>query len=191
MNQAGTTFIHPNPRFERIVQTILLLVTLALVLAVLAQIVLVIAGLPLLLALLIAITTISLIPFTLLPTIAAPTVTLSAERITLQPHFLPAHAVRWADVAAVKPYPLTPSPGSENTRRLMVGRLKYTPMQGIMLLIPSLPWLYRVHGLLTHEGWVGVVALTNRSHADYDRLVALVAEYTGKPIEPITEPLRS
>jgi hypothetical protein len=178
VSSTGVTFTHPNPRFEGVVAALMLVVTLALIAATVGQIVLILAGLPVLLGVLVAITTISLIPFTLLPILAAPAATLTEAGITLQPRFLPSRFVAWSDVAAVKPYPLTPSPGSENTRRLMVGRLKYTPMQGIMLIIPSLPWLYRIHGLLTHEGWVGVVALTNRSHADYDRLAALIETYT-------------
>ncbi|MDZ4769300.1 MAG: hypothetical protein SGJ24_09245 [Chloroflexota bacterium] len=172
--EAGETFTHPSPRFERGVLLWQLGLAIILVVLILAQVPLLFAGMPIILALLVIMTCLALIPFTLLPTVAAPAVTLTTDGITIQPHFWRPEVVPWSDVRAIKPYPLMPSAGSENTRRLLIGRRKYSPMEGIMLIIPSLPALYRIQGVIVNEGWTGVIGLTNRTHINYARLIALV-----------------
>lgn len=179
---APERFEHPSPRFDALVQIILMLTTAALLLVILAEIPLVLfEGFPLLFAVLIIVTCLGLIPFTLVPLVAAPDVEVSTEGVTVHPRFWREQFVPWSDIAAVKVYPLMPSEGSEVTRKLLVGRRKYRPMDGIMLVIPSLPLIFRIQGLLVGEGFTGVIAITNRSHAGYERLVKLMPK-----VEPLT-----
>lgn len=175
MSSSGEFFDHPSPRFDFFVQIICALMVAAMVVLIIAQIPLVlIAGFPLLLSLLVVITCLGLIPFMLLPTISSPAVTVSREGIELHPRLWRGRFVPWSEISAVKRYPLMPSKGSERTRELLVGRRKYTVMDGVMLLIPTLPFVFRFHGLLVSEGFTGVIALTNRTHANYDRLITLI-----------------
>lgn len=178
----GEMFGHPSPAFERAVQLLMLLITAALVMLILVQLpLMLLGGFPFILAALVIITCLGLIPFTLLPAVASPAMTATAEGLLLMPLFLPHRLLPWAEVTAVKHYPLMPSAGSENTRVLLVGRRKYQPMDGIMLIAPTLPAPYRLHGLIVSEGWVGVIALTNRSHTNYARLVELVQAHVANP----------
>lgn len=175
MSSSGEFFDHPNRRFDFIVQLICALMVVAMVVLIIAQIPLVlIAGFPLLLSLLIGITCLGLIPFMLLPTISSPAVTISREGVEIHPRLWRDQFVPWSEITAVKRYPLMPSKGSEKTRELMVGRRKYTVMDGVMLIMPSLPFVFRFHGLLVSEGFNGVIALTNRTHANYARLITLI-----------------
>ena len=48
-----------------------------------------------------------------------------------------------------------------------------------MLIIPSLPLQYRFTGLFAGEGFTGVIALTNRSHTDYDALIKQVEKHVA------------
>jgi hypothetical protein len=43
-----------------------------------------------------------------------------------------------------------------------------------MLVIPSLPAPYRIAGFLAGEGAKPVIALTTRTHSDYDALVEAI-----------------
>jgi hypothetical protein len=168
-------FDHPSPRFDAAVQVLCLISAAALAFFMVVQIPLILfAGFPVLIAALIIITCAGLLPFFLLPTISAPEVSISGDGIDVRPRFWRGQSILWSDVRAVKKYPLTPSEGSEVTRKLLVGRRKYRPMEGIMLVIPSLPLLYKMHGLLAGEHYTGLIALTNRTHADYEQLVARI-----------------
>jgi hypothetical protein len=82
----------------------------------------------------------------------------------------------------VKVYPLLPSADAETTRRLTVGRIKYRPAAGIMLVIPGLPPQYRIAGFFAGERAAPIIALTNRAHADYERLVEAVLTFTDSRI---------
>ncbi len=46
-----------------------------------------------------------------------------------------------------------------------------------MLVIPSLSLPYRAVGFFTGEGLRPVVAFTNRTHSDYDRLARTLLEH--------------
>jgi len=107
---------------------------------------------------------------------ATPPITLSREGFTLQPGIGKPTTVLWAAVKEVKPYSLLPPEDSETTRRLMVGRKNYRPAAGTMLVCEGLPWRYRIVGGFAGEGFTPVVAVTNRTHAEYDQFVYLLGQ---------------
>lgn len=109
---------------------------------------------------------------------ATPAVTLTDEGLHIHPRIWRERFVPWGQVQAVLEYPLLPTEGQEVGRRTLVGRRKYRPAEGIMLLIPSLPPQYRVTGYLAGQRLTPVIALTNRTHTDYERLVQRVRQYT-------------
>jgi hypothetical protein len=176
----ATTHAHPRPALDRLVHGVALLVLVCIVIAAPLLAMLGIgAGLPPLLPLLTALVLLLFAPFVLMLTTATPPVTVSAEGLTLTPRLWPAQTVAWADVRAVKPYPLLPGADAEVGRRALVGRARYRPAEGIMLVIPGLPGYYRITGFLAGAGFTPVIALTNRTHTDYDTLVAAVRRYAG------------
>ena len=73
--------------------------------------------------------------------------------------------------------PLLPPKEVEAERRLAVGRRKYRPAEGKMLINPALPLPYRFTGIFAGAGFTGVVALTNRTHTDYDALIKQVEKH--------------
>ncbi len=105
---------------------------------------------------------------------ATPPVTVNQEGIHIEPAVWPARFVRWEAVTAVKDYPLLPTPDAEVGRRTLLGRRKYRPAEGIMLVIPGLPVQYRVAGFFAGERGAPVIALTSRTHTEYDKLVKRV-----------------
>jgi hypothetical protein len=173
----GTTHSHPNATLDRMAQYGGMILAVVMIGAGLGQMALAFAGLPLFF--LSGIITLVLIaPVMLLPS-ATPAVTVSAEGITIQPRVWRDRFVGWDAVRAVKPYPLLPPKDIEIERRTFVGRKRYRPAEGIMLVIPSLPVYYRFTGLFTGEGFTGVIGLTNRTHTEYEALVQQVEKHTG------------
>jgi hypothetical protein len=170
---------HPNPTLDRITQYGALALVGVMLLAALSQIILAFTVRPALLFIMTAIITILLIPFVLMLTASTPGVTVTKEGMTIEPLIWKAHFVPWQDVKAVKYYPLLPHTGAEVTRKAMVGRKRYRPAEGIMLVIPSLPTQYRITGLLAGEGFTSVIGVTTRTHGDYDRLTEQIFKYTG------------
>lgn len=162
---------HPNPFIDRLIQYGAAGVGVLMLLSVPLQLVL--ASVGGLFALTAVVTLLLTLPVLMLTT-ATPAVTLSAEGLTIQPRVWRAQTVRWSDIHAVKDYPLLPPPGSESGRKAFVGRSKYRPAEGKMLVIPCLPAYYRVTGFFAGEGLTPVIALTNRTHTDYEALIAAV-----------------
>lgn len=72
---------------------------------------------------------------------------------------------------AVKDYTLLPAPDQEFERRALQGRKKYRPAQGKMLIVRGLPPQYRIAGFFAGENAQPLIALTSRTHTDYDRLI--------------------
>lgn len=174
---SGTLYPHPNPTADRINQYGGFALVVVMVAAALGQFALALAGLPLLL--LGALITLALAAPVLLLTAATPAVRVAPDGITLLPRVWPARFVPWADVRAVRDYPLLPSANTEPGRRALVGRQRYRPAEGKMLIIPALPLPYRITGLFAGAGFTGVVGLTNRTHTNYDALIRQVEQYTG------------
>lgn len=163
---------HPNPGLDRWVQRGALALAVLMGLAALALLVIGLLGLPLMA--LAALVTLALIAPVLMLTAAAPAVSLSDEGLTIHPVVWPSRLIRWGDVRAIKDYPLMPPPGAEVERRVFVGRKKYRAPAGRMLIVPSLPVQYRFTGLFAGEGFTPVIAITNRTHTDYDRLIRVI-----------------
>lgn len=110
----------------------------------------------------------------ILITSATPPVTVTRDGLTVQPWIGRAVTVPWSAVKAVKPYSLLPPEDSEQVRKVMVGRKKYNAAAGLMLICEGLPWRYRVVGAFAGEGFAPVVAVTNRTHADYEQFTYLL-----------------
>lgn len=174
----GSTHVHPNPTTDRLAQYGGLGLIVVMIAAGLGQIGLALAqsGLPLFL--LSGLVTLSLTAPVMLLTCATPAVSIAPEGITIQPRVWRERFVGWSEVRAVKDYPLLPPRDTEAGRRALVGRGRYRPAEGIMLVIPSLPLPYRITGLFAGEGFTGVIGLTNRTHTDYDALARQVMKYT-------------
>jgi hypothetical protein len=171
---------HPNPLTDRLAQYGGILLIIVMVIAALGQIALATQGLPLFA--LSGIVTLLLVAPVLMLTSATPAVSVSAEGITLQPRVWAQRFVRWQDVRDLRDYPLLPPAEIETQRRLVQGKRRYRPAEGKMLVIPSLPLQYRFTGLFAGAGFQGVVALTNRTHRDYDVLIRQVSKYVNDSI---------
>ena len=170
------THVHPNPTTDRLAQYGGIVLAVVMIIGALGQIVLATLGLPLFL--LSGITTLLLIAPVMMLSTATPAVRVSAEGITIQPRVWRERLVRWDDIKAIKDYPLLPPKDVESGRRALVGKKRYRPAEGKMLIIPSLPLPYRFTGFFAGEGFRGVIGLTNRTHTDYERLIEQVATYT-------------
>lgn len=168
---------HPKPRLDRLTQYGAMALLLVMALTVPLQILLALLGAPAFLFLLTAIFTALLAPFILMLTTATPAVTVAPEGITVQPVVWRQRFVPWSDVTAIKDYPLLPQPDAELSRKVMTGRKRYQPAEGLMLLIPALPVQYRITGFLAGEGFTPVIAVTNRAHSRYDVLVKKINVY--------------
>lgn len=170
---------HPKAGFNRIIQYGAMGVVIIMLISAPLQILLTLLGAPGGAFVMSAILTILLAAPVLMVTAVAPAVTVSEEGLTLHPTIWKERLIAWEDITAVKVFPLLPSEDVEVNRRIMVGRLKYKPAAGIMLVIPSLPWQYRIAGFFAGERAAPVIALTNRAHSDYEELRQQVLELTN------------
>jgi hypothetical protein len=171
--------IHPHPFLDAVTQYGAALLCAVMVLAAAAQVLALAIGAPgafILSALL----TLAFVPFTLLLTTATPAVTVTQEGLTIEPRLWRKQFVTWDAVREVKDYPLLPPEDSEAVRRALTGRRRYTPAQGKMLLIPTLPPQYRIAGWLAGEGLTPIIALTNRTHTDYERLIQQIEQFRAR-----------
>ena len=165
-----STHDHPRPALNRIIQTGALVVFL-IMLASVPVMFYVAATVPLArLMVLAAVITFALSLPVLMLTTLYPPATISPDGLRVEPLIWPNQHLDWSAVTAIKTHPLLPPADSEMGRKLFVGRKKYQPAEGVMLIIPTLPFYYKVNGLFCGEGLTPVVAFTNRSHADYKKL---------------------
>lgn len=170
---------HPRSGQNRLLHYGAIGLVIVMVIAAALQVVLALLIQPGLLFLLTAFFTLALTPFILSLTTATPAVTIAHEGLTIEPVVWKSRFVPWDAVQAVKPYPLLPQASAETTRRAMVGRRKYRAAEGMMLVIPSLPVQYRIIGWLAGEGWTPVIAVTNRTHRDYETLISRIQSYSA------------
>lgn len=175
-----STHGHPNPGWHRLTQSGALALLVVMLAAVAGQIIIGLLDARFLLFVLSGLFTLALTPAVLLATVATPPVTIAPEGLTIQPVIWRERFVPWSAVRAVKDYPLLPPSDAEVGRRLMVGRLKYRPAEGKMLLIADLPRIYRVTGFFTGEGLTPVIAVTNRTHAEYAKLLHKIEIYVSE-----------
>jgi len=165
-----------SPRGYRISQVVLVITAGVLAVSAPFQIVMALAIPAAGMFVLTAILSLALILPLILMMSATPPITLSREGVTIQPGIGKPSTLTWASVTEIKPYSLMPPEDSETTRRLVVGRKKYRPAAGTMLVCEGLPWRYRVVGAFAGEGFKPVIAVTNRTHAEYDQFVYLLAQ---------------
>jgi hypothetical protein len=164
-------YTHPRPLLDALIQYGAAGAALLLALLLVVQVGLVLSGQPALLIVFTAITLLLLLAPALMLTTATPAVSLDDAGITLHPRLWRQQHIAWSSISSVKPYPLLPEAGSEQVRKALVGRSKYQPAQGMMFIVPSLPFYYRFTGFFAGEGFTPVIALTNRTHRDYEQLI--------------------
>jgi hypothetical protein len=169
-------YIHPRPLLDLLTQgTAVLFLATAIALFII-QLVLAVRGVSPLLVCAISTTLLLLVVPALWLLFATPPVWVDDEGITLRPRFWSARRVPWAEVRAAKPYPLLPERDAERVRQALVGRANFRAAEGFMLIIPTLPAQYRFQGVFAQEGFTGVIALTSRTHTDYDVLRAALRQ---------------
>ncbi len=178
-----TRFPHPNPALNRAVEIGALGVTVIMATTAPLQVLLTLLGAPGGLFVLSAFFTLVLAAPVLMLTAYAPEVTVSDEGLTIHPVVWKDRFIQWSDITAVKVYPLMPHEDAETVRRAAVGRNNYVPANGIMLVVPGLPLQYRIAGFLAGERAKPVIALTNRAHVDYAKLVRVVLSNTRGTIQ--------
>lgn len=120
----------------------------------------------------------------MLYTLVTPPVTLTDTGLTLHPAIWPHQSIRWEQVEAIKRYPLLPPTDTETVRRAAVGRRHYQAADGLMLVVADLPFPYRAAGFFTGEGLKPVVAFTNRTHTDYERLAQTLLHHLSDRYVP-------
>lgn len=174
-----TMYTHPNPTLDRLTQYGATALATLMLLAALAQLGLAFSIYPPGIFVLTAVITMLLIPFVLMLTAATPAVTLAREGLAIEPLIWKKRVVSWSAVKAIKPYPLLPQADAESGRKAAQGRKRYRPAEGIMLVIPGLPPQYRIAGWLAGEGWTPIIAVTTRTHQDYDQLVSSIRAQVG------------
>lgn len=111
---------------------------------------------------------------------ATPALSLSDQGIFIQPIVWRKHLIPWDHVLALKPYPLLPTRNHEVGKRALQGRKAYRAAEGIMLIVRDLPLPYRISAYFAGERQHAIIAITNRTHTDYDHLVRTLERYLTK-----------
>lgn len=106
----------------------------------------------------------------------SPAVKVEAGGLRLLPRFDRERFVAWHEIERIAPYPLLPGANHEVLRRALVGRKQYREAEGLMLIVPTLPASYRIAGFFAGQKAAPILAFSNRSHADYYKLKALLEE---------------
>lgn len=163
--------VHPNPFVDRLIQYGALALSALMLLSVPLQILLTLLGAPGGLFVVTGIVVLLLVPPVLMLTANTPAVTLQEDGLWLEPRIWRRTFVPWEQIEAFKDYPLIPKRDEEVQRRTFVGRKNYAPAAGVMLVIPALPPQYRIAAFFAGEPGHGVVALTNRTHTEYPKLL--------------------
>jgi hypothetical protein len=163
-----------NPQITRLTHYALAVMIVALILAVPAWLIIGLTNERAVLFIVMVIPTILFLPALVFLSVTTPPVTVSAEGLLLRPYVWRQRLIDWQDVTLAKPYPLLPASESEVMRRALVGRKKYAPAEGLMVLVPGLPWPYRIAGYFAGERGTPIVAFTNRAHQDYATLAQAI-----------------
>ena len=179
-----TYYTHPNQKLYRLTQWLVFILLWVIVLTIPLQVAIAVIYPQAILFYLSAVITLALIMPLLLYLTTTPTVSMDEQGLTVHPFIGKAHQLDWEQVEAVKPYPLLPRQSHEVNKRLIAGRKRYKPAEGIMLIAPQLPLIYFVGGFFVGERGRKIIALTNRTHIDYDHLSRQVIKYTQTAIPP-------
>ena len=118
----------------------------------------------------------------LMALVNTPPVTITDEGLILQPFIGNERHIPWQAIEHIEAYPLLPQANQEILKQYLIGRKKYRPAEGIMLIVPSLPLPYRIAGLLTGTGGMPLIAFTNRTHQDYETLTHRIMHYASHAI---------
>ena len=171
-----TFYPHPKPTVYRLTQTILFGLLVIMAITIPLQIGIAFSlGLPLLV--MSALLTALLMLPVLMGLSNTPPVEVSDDGLLIQPQIWREQFILWDDVEAIKDYPLLPTSDQEVERRILSGRKKYRPAEGKMLIVRGLPLQYRATGFFVGERGKTVIAVTNRSHANYERLIQRIEQY--------------
>ncbi|GAB4511354.1 MAG: hypothetical protein OHK0046_09330 [Anaerolineae bacterium] len=176
---------HPHPGLNRLTQYSVMVLVGLMLLSVPLQIALNFLGAPGGGFILSALLTLLLIAPLVMLTAATPEVSAADEGLTLHPLLWKDRFVPWGSISAVKVYPLLPAREAEVNRRVLVGKKRYRPAEGVMLVIPELPPQYRIAGFFAGERGKPIIALTNRAHTDYEHLVETVLAHTPEAIHDL------
>lgn len=175
MMKQPLTYSHPQP-WQRSVQRFVGLLTMAL--GVVGALVLTATAflLPAPLFAFMALLVLLLMAPVLWLLVGTPPVSLSEDGLTLHEFTGHSRTLAWDDVASIHDYPLLPTEQNEVLRRLFQGRKNYRPAEGIMLVVPSLPWPYRIGGFFAGQGTRPIFALTSRTHQHYAELTRIIIQ---------------
>ncbi len=171
-----TFYPHPNPTVYRLIQYILFGLLVIMTITIPLQIGIALSlGLPLLM--LSALLTALLMVPVMMGLSNTPPVEVSDDGLLIQPLIWREQFIAWENVEAVKDYPLLPTSDQEVERRVLSGRKTYRPAEGKMLVVRGLPFQYRTTGFFVGERGKTVIAVTNRSHAHYERLIQRIEKH--------------
>ncbi|MCU0514620.1 MAG: PH domain-containing protein [Anaerolineae bacterium] len=169
----SSRYAHPSPLLYRVQQVAVLALLAALLVAAALQLLLAL----LLSSILFALMSVGLVLLAapvLMLRVVSPPVDVEADGLRLRPLFGRERVIAWGDILRVRDYTLLPQPDQERERRALQGRKNYRPAQGKMLVVRGLPPVYRIAGFFAGERAQPIIALTTRTHTDYERLVQQV-----------------
>ncbi len=109
-------------------------------------------------------------------TARAPQVTLKNDGLSVNTSLWGTQNVPFSAIRAIKDDPSLPPAGAEIYRKKAVGKTKYRPVEGKILVVRGLPLPYRIVGFFAGEGLNGVIAMNSRSAPDYDRLMPQIEQ---------------
>jgi len=171
-----TRYDHPNPLLNRMMQITVLVLLILLLLAIPALILLGLllsAGGFYLMAVMVGLLTLPL----WMTLSVTPAISLDQDGITIYPLLWKARFIPWENVESMADYPLLPTRDHEVERRVLQGRKKYRAAEGKMLRVRGLPPQYRATGVFVGEGMRPIIAVTNRTHTDYQTLIAQIEHF--------------
>ncbi len=109
-------------------------------------------------------------------TARSPQVMLENDGLTVQTTLWGARKVPFSTIQAIRDDPSLPPAGAEIYRKKAVGKAKYRPVEGKLIIASGLPLPYRLVGFFAGEGIKGVIAINSRSISNYDRLMPLIEQ---------------
>lgn len=165
-------FSHPNPRTDALRQYGGAALALIMALAGLAAILLGLSDGRLLLMIAVGVACWLLIAPVIMLSAASPALEITDAALVVRSKVWGRHAVPWASIRAVTENPLLPPEDGERVRRSLVGRGRYQPERGKLIVMPTLPLPFRFLGKFAGIGFTGAIAVTSRAHRDYDRAIA-------------------
>lgn len=95
-----------------------------------------------------------------------PPLTIDEEGLILRPFLGRQRRVYWHEIEELQTYTMLPMATHETARRALAGE-PYTVEQGLLLIIPKLPYVNRLMGWYAGAGWRPGIIVTNRTHNNY------------------------